>query len=84
MSKELSTIVKSICKDKGITLADLANMIHVPAPSLTQILKGNPTLQKLEDISFALGIDVADLFKRRREGTINCPHCGKEIKIKVE
>lgn len=85
MNNELSIVVKSICKKKGITLAELANMIHVPASSLTQIIKGNPTLSKLEDIAAALGVNVSELFEpKKEEGRINCPYCGREIKIKAQ
>lgn len=86
MNNELSIVVKSICKKKGITLAELASMIHVPASSLTQIIKGNPTLSKLEDIASALGVNVSELFepKKEEEGRINCPYCGREIKIKAQ
>lgn len=85
MNNKLSIVIKSICKNKGITLAELASMIHVPASSLTQIIKGNPTLSKLEDIASALEVNVSELFEtKKEEGRINCPYCGREIKIKIK
>ena len=63
MSLELQ--VKDLCKRKGITLADLAKQINVQPSSLSQILRGNPTLSKLQDIAAALDVNITELFERR-------------------
>lgn len=57
--------IKEICKSKGMTLAKLADAIGVPASSLSQIMRGNPTLSKLQAIADALNVEVAELFERR-------------------
>ena len=48
-----------------MTLAQLAAAIGVPASSLSQIMRGNPTLSKLQAIAAALNVEVVDLFERR-------------------
>lgn len=69
-----------------MTLAEIAEKIGVSASSLSQIMKGNPTLSKLQDIASALGVSVAELFEPQDASQLvgRCPHCGKPIKIKFE
>lgn len=57
--------VKELCKANGMTLAQLAAAIGVPASSLSQIMRGNPTLSKLQAIAAALNVEIVDLFERR-------------------
>ena len=76
--------VKELCRDKNMTLAEIAEKIGVSASSLSQIMKGNPTLSKLQDIASALDVSVAELFDTQPKNTITCPHCGKPITIKAE
>lgn len=78
--------VKELCRDKNMTLAEIAEKIGVSASSLSQIMKGNPTLSKLQDIASALNVSVAELFEPQdaSQPTGRCPHCGKLIKIKIE
>lgn len=57
--------VKEICKEKGITLAALAEKMGVTAPAVTQFLKSDnissATLIKFADI---LGVKLDDLVVR--------------------
>lgn len=78
--------VKELCKECNITLADLAQKIGVQPSSLSQIVRGNPTLSKLQDIASALEVDITALFDRSAAETPTgiCPYCGKPIKIKLE
>lgn len=57
--------IKELCRERGITLAKLAESINVPPSSLSQIMKGNPTLSKMQDISIALGVDIVELFAEK-------------------
>ena len=56
--------VKSICKQQGITLRQLAERMDVSPEVVTRMLSdsGNPTLSSLENIAKALGIEVYELF----------------------
>lgn len=71
--------VKEICKDRGITLAELAKRMDISASALSQNLK-KPSYETLEKLSMALKVDVPELFATSKSH-INCPHCGKPIEI---
>jgi transcriptional regulator with XRE-family HTH domain len=58
----MKEIVKSLCKQRGITLKELAAQIGIARESLTRALDGNPTLSTLQGIASALGVDVWQLF----------------------
>ena len=74
--------VKEICREKGMTLADLAARMDISASALSQSLK-KPSFDTLEKLGLALGVEVAELFEASR-ASVNCPHCGKPLSIKVE
>ena len=54
--------------------------------SLSRAINGNPTLETLEKIATALGVNITELFDQPKNNTtgITCPHCGKNINIKIE
>lgn len=54
--------VKEVCKDKGVTLAEIANKIGVAQASLSKMLGGNPTIGTLEKIATALNVPITELF----------------------
>lgn len=74
--------VKEICKDQGITLADLAGKMQITASALSQNLK-KPSFDTLEKLAVALNVEVADLFASSKT-QIMCPHCGRPLNIKIE
>ena len=74
--------VKEICKEQGITLADLAVKMQITASALSQNLK-KPSFDTLEKLAVALNVEVADLFTSSKT-QITCPHCGKPLNIKIE
>lgn len=76
--------IKELCKEKGVLFKDLAQIVGVSDVGLRQSLKGNPTIGTLEKIASALGVSVSELFDAPKGGLITCPHCGKEITLKVE
>lgn len=78
--------VKEICKEKGITIQELADNMEMKRESLSRAINGNPTLETLEKIATALGVNISELFDQPKNNTagITCPHCGKNINIKVE
>lgn len=75
--------IKDLCREKGITQAELARRMNTTPSLLSLALKRNVSVAYLERISKALDVEIADLFVRRNT-TIICPHCGKTIKIKTE
>ena len=56
--------VKSICKQQGITLKELAERMEVSPEAVTRMLSdnGNPTLSTLVNIAQALNVQVYELF----------------------
>lgn len=73
--------IKEVCKEKGVTLQHVAEVIGVNRVSLSNSINGNPTIQTLEKIANALGVAVSELIDEPKTNTITCPHCGKQIKF---
>lgn len=71
---------KELLKEKGITQKELAARLGISAPALSIMINNNPTLQTLEKVATAIGVQVCDLFNHS-SSTITCPHCGGEIEI---
>ena len=62
--------VKQIAKDKGLTLAKLAEMLNVHPVNLSSALNGNPTLSTLSKIAEVLEVEIADLFEKENKPSI--------------
>ena len=62
--------VKEVCKEKGLTIQDLADKMEMKRESLSRAINGNPTLETLEKIASALGVDVPELFTSSSSGII--------------
>ena len=62
--------VKEVCKEKGLTIQDLADKMEMKRESLSRAINGNPTLETLEKIASALGVDVPELFTSSSYGGI--------------
>lgn len=80
--------IKSIIKEKGYTIQEVADKIGVNRVTLTLTLQGNPTYKKMKEIAEAIGCNVADFFKdemqelgEQDENTITCPKCGTRFKM---
>ena len=54
--------VKEICKEKGITMEQLAINLHITPNTLTRNINGNPTIETLEKIANALKVEFWKLF----------------------
>ena len=84
--------IKEVLKEKGITQQELADMIGVSYQSIKQTLNApSVTTATLEKIATALNVPMWQLFASPEEVqpkkdsvSISCPHCGKNINIKVE
>jgi transcriptional regulator with XRE-family HTH domain len=63
--------VKQIVKQKGLTLARVAEMLEIHPVNLTTTLNGNPTISTLEKIAKVLEVEVVDLIERESGHTIN-------------
>lgn len=76
--------IKDLCKEKGITMSELADSIEMKSANLSASLsdKGNPTVSTLERIAVALEVSFVDLFERPDDNCFRCPKCGTTLEIK--
>ena len=65
--------IKELCREKHITMTEIASKIGIHPITLSQSLNGNPTLSRLQEVADALGVDVAELFEQpERESMYGC------------
>ena len=84
--------IKELLKEKGLTQQELADMVGVSYQSIKQTLNASSvTTSTLEKIATALNVPMWQLFASPEEVqpkkdslSLTCPHCGKDINIKVE
>lgn len=73
--------IKEICKEKSMTLKELAKRMGITYQTLFDIMNGNPTLDTLNKIAFALRVNITELFDTPNN-TIRCPRCGTVIEFR--
>lgn len=76
--------IKEILKEKGLTQQELADKLGISRQALGKQIKGKLLVETAQNIADALDVSITELFERRPEPTLTCPHCGKEIKVKIE
>jgi transcriptional regulator with XRE-family HTH domain len=76
--------IDNILKSKSLSKTDVAKKMGLSRESLYRILLGNPTLDNLNKLAFALGIPITNLFDQPETDIINCPYCGGKIKVSKE
>lgn len=74
--------IKELCKEKGITQAQLAEKLGIQAVSFSQAVSRNKfNIDRLGDIAEALEVEIPDLFKSSST-ILRCPNCGTELELK--
>lgn len=76
--------VKSIIKERGFRMEEVAKIIGVTPVSFSQTISGNPTVRTLQRIADAIGCQVGDFFRDEMENhdfDFLCPYCKKPIKV---
>lgn len=60
--------------------------VGVSQGSLSTILNGNPTIDKLQEIASIIGVSVSELVADEKDAsnTIICPHCGEKIVLEAK
>ena len=76
--------IKEVMKEKGVGVQELADKLGISRQALSRQIKGNLLVDTAQRIADKLGVPITELFEERHQSTITCPHCGKEIHIKVE
>ena len=77
----MKLLIKENCALKGITQKELASRLGISEVTLSRATNGNTSIDTLEKIATALGVEVSELFNAPKQGVITCPHCGKQITI---
>ena len=59
--------IKEVLKEKGLTAVWLATQIGITQPNISNIVSGKskPSLETLEKIANALGVDIIELFSEK-------------------
>ena len=55
-------VIKRVAKEKGITMAEIAEKLGISPINLSTSLNRNPTLKRLKEVADVLGVPVRDLF----------------------
>ena len=80
--------LKKAIKAQGFTLEAVAQKMGITKSAMSQLVSGNPTLSKLQEIAQVIGVPVAELVRfesgAQCQARLICPHCGREIEIEVK
>ena len=81
----MSLNIKKAIKKHGLEAREVAKKMDITPTGLSQHINGNPSVEVLERIANAIGCDISELFEQpKKDGlSLTCPHCGKDINIKV-
>ena len=81
--------IKKVIKERGWTLEKLAAEMTnkqggkgISQPTVSQIINGNPSLDKLKEIASIIGVTVSDLLRDEDDNTFVCPNCGAKPELK--
>lgn len=61
----MKTRVLEICKERGISLSELAEKIGVRQANLSKSLNNNPTVGTLKAVADNLNVEITDLFEKQ-------------------
>ena len=67
MNENINHKVKELCRNKGITIKELAEKMGIAPESLSRAINGNPQLSTIRKIAETLGVSVTDLFYRNED-----------------
>ena len=82
--------IKGVIKAHGFTLIDVADKMGITKGGISQIVNGSPNVKTLRAIAEIIGCKVGDFFtdemtkEKDSSSVLRCPHCGKEIRVKLE
>ena len=91
--------IKEQIQKRGFTVSQVATLMTnkngekgITQSSLSQIINGNPSLDKLKEIASIIGVTVSELLQDKEDNTIEfpihssivnvvCPKCGTKLKV---
>lgn len=80
--------IKEKIQERGFTVSQVAALMTnkngvkgITQSSLSQIINGNPSLDKLREIASIIGISVSELLREDGEHSATCPNCGQEFDV---
>lgn len=78
--------IKEAIKEHGTSINEVAEKMGISRFTLSTHVNGNPSTEILLRIADTIGCPITDLFEQpKKDGlSLTCPHCGKNINIKVE
>ncbi len=59
--------IKEVIKEKGMTSQQVAEKMGITQSSLSRALNNNTTVEMLQKIADALGVDIADFFVKESD-----------------
>ena len=78
--------IKEQIQKRGFTISQVAALMTnkngkkgITQSSLSQIINGNPSLDKLKEIASIIGISVSELLQEEAGDIIICPNCGAKL-----
>ena len=81
--------IKEQIQKRGFTVSQAAALMTnkkgekgITQSSLSQIINGNPSLDKLKEIASIIGVSVSDLLRDEDDNTFVCPNCGAKLELK--
>lgn len=82
--------IKRVIKSRNLEVREVAKKMGITPTGLSQHINGNPSVEVLKRIADAIGCKVVDFFmdelgeQEQKKPIYVCPHCGKELNIKIE
>jgi transcriptional regulator with XRE-family HTH domain len=82
--------IEALLKEKGLTKTAFSDLLGIKKQNLNGLMK-NPTLETIKKFASVLGVETWQLFanpeeiRHKKDGiSLTCPHCGKDINLKIE
>lgn len=78
--------IKEAIREHGTSINEVSEKMGISRFTLSTHVNGNPSTEILLRIAEAIGCPVTELFEQPKKDSLSfsCPHCGKDINIKVE
>ena len=80
--------IKEILKERNMTSKSLAESMGKAPQYISNVINGGKgvSINSLEEIAKHLNVPISSLFadSKSSSGSLVCPHCGKEIRVKLE